>query len=93
MTYANEALPLEILQFACGIGCIGTSVDKVGNCKNCDYHTKHGLPPFCLSLNIDSQITAEMFIGFFAFKILFTGIYVPAVIIFEVVFGFIFTHG
>ena len=32
ITYANETMPLRILQFTRGIGRVDTSIDKVGNC-------------------------------------------------------------
>jgi len=34
MTYANETLPLRILQLARGIGRAGTFIDKVGDCQD-----------------------------------------------------------
>jgi hypothetical protein len=92
----DEALPLSCsrLQFAnCyGRSAVDASIHKVTQYHQRQHDSDHKAPSFGLSLNIDSQVTAQMLIGIVAVEIGFTGIHVSLVPVVEVVLSSIVGH-
>jgi hypothetical protein len=92
----DEALPLNStwLQFA---SCRGRStrdavIDEVAKNHYRQHNTNHKAPSFCLSLNVDSRIAAQMLIGVVAVEIGFTGVRVSFVPVVKVILHFIVGH-
>ena len=57
------------------------------------YHDSyHRAPSFPLSLNIDTQIAAQMFIGVFALEIGVAGVNMSIVVVIKVILNSIFGH-
>ncbi|MDX9897114.1 MAG: hypothetical protein RBS34_16825 [Desulfofustis sp.] len=92
----DEALPLSCsrLQFAnCyGRSAVDASIHKVTQYHQRQHDSDHKAPSFGLSLNINSQVTAQMLIGIVAVEIGFTGIHVSLVPVVKVVLSSIVGH-
>ena len=92
----DEALPFYFsrLQLAgChGRSAVDASIDEVAQYHQCQHDSDHKAPSFGLPLNIDSQVTAQMFIGIVTVEIFFTGIHVSLVPVVKVVLSSIVGH-
>ena len=70
-----------------------TAVDVVPEDRYRQYGSYHGTPPGKLSRYVDSGITSQMGIRFFAFLVGFSGIHMTIRIIFRVIVNFVISHG
>jgi hypothetical protein len=67
-------------------------IHEVSDDNECQHDSYHGAPSCWLSLNIDAQIAAQMFIGLIALKVGLAGIYVAFVPVVKVVLDSIVFH-
>jgi len=70
-----------------------TAVDVITEYRYRQYDSYHGAPPGGLSRYVDSHVTAQMRIRFFAFVVLGTGINMTVVVVFGVVVNSSIFHG
>jgi hypothetical protein len=93
----SGALPFYdmMLQLAKG-SCspiFGAVVQEVTDGNEGQHDSYHRTPSFRLSLDIDSQIAAQMFVGVLALEIGIARIHMSFVVFIKVVLGSIFGHG
>jgi hypothetical protein len=71
----------------------GAVVQEVTDGNEGQHDSYHRTPSFRLSLDIDSQIAAQMFIGVFALEIGFARIRMSFVIVIKVILNSVIGHG
>jgi hypothetical protein len=93
---SDEALPFTAVALQSAMRCCvliaDTIVQEISDCNQCQHDSDHGAPSFWLSLNINAQIAAQMFIGVIARKVRFTGIDMAFVPVIKVVLNIIAFH-
>ena len=71
----------------------GAVVQKVPDGNESQHDSYHRTPSFPLSLDIDSRIAAQVFIGIFALEIGFARIHMSFVMVIKVILNSVIGHG
>ena len=94
---SSEALPFSVMVLKLAIRSsapiFSAIVQEVTDSNKSQHNSYHRTPSFRLSLDIDAQIAAQMFIGVFALEIGFTRIDMSFVLLIKVVLDSVFCHG
>ena len=90
LPFAAMALQLAMCS---GDPICGAVVQKVPDGNEGQHDSYHRTPSFRLSLDIDSRIAAQVFIGVFALEIGFARIHMPFVFVIKVILNSFIGHG